>query len=315
MKILVVGGAGFIGHNVVSMLEDEGHSCAILDNCTDYGILDRKQHDLLIAERMERVNAELHRGSIEDKGDVLRVFAKFQPDVVMHLASFPRAKIVNTNPLWGREVMIDGTENLLEAAALYDVKRFMYVSSSMVYGDFDGGIKETGDKKPGSLYATYKLAGEQLTQWFAEKAGFEWSVVRPSAVYGPRDVEDRVVSKFFANAMNNGTLNVNGIDERLDFSHVSDVARGMCLAATHPAAANEAFNITRGEDETILTAATIIQGMVGKGEVLIRERDMSMPSRGFLSVNKASRLLGYKPMVNIQEGFQDYYDWIKSHTV
>jgi UDP-glucose 4-epimerase len=311
MKILVVGGAGFIGHNVVSMLEDEGHSCAILDNCTDYGILDRKQHDALIAERMERVNAELYRGSVEDKGDVLRAFARFEPDVVMHLASFPRAKIVNTNPLWGRSVMIDGTENLLEAAALYDVKRFMYVSSSMVYGDFDGGIKESGDKKPGSLYATYKLAGEQLTQWFAEKAGFEWSVVRPSAVYGPRDVEDRVVSKFFVNAMNNATLNVNGIDERLDFSYVTDVARGMILAATHPAGANEAFNITRGEDETILTAATIVQGMVGKGEVFIRERDMSMPSRGFLSVDKATRLLGYKPQVNVQEGFAAYYDWLK----
>ena len=315
MKILVVGGAGFIGHNVVSMLEDEGHSCAILDNCTDYGILDRAEHDKLIAERMERVSAELHRGSIEDKGDVLRVFAKFQPDVVMHLASFPRAKIVNTNPLWGREVMIDGTENLLEAATLYNVKRFMYVSSSMVYGDFDGGIKETGDKKPGSLYATYKLAGEQLTQWFAEKAGFEWSVVRPSAVYGPRDVEDRVVSKFFARAVRGEQLHVNGENERLDFSHVSDVARGMILAATHPEAANEAFNITRGEDELIRTAANIVVGMVGQGTVNIRERDMSMPSRGFLSVTKASSRLGYRPMVNIQEGFQDYYDWIQSHNI
>ena len=315
MKILVVGGAGFIGHNVVSMLEDEGHSCAILDNCTDYGILDREQHDALIAERLERVQAPLHRVNIEDKADVMSVFLVEQPEVVMHLASFPRAKIVNTNPLWGRNVMIDGTENLLEAAALYDVKRFMYVSSSMVYGDFDGGIKESGDKKPGSLYATYKLAGEQLTQWFAERAGFEWSVVRPSAVYGPRDVEDRVVSKFFVNAMNNGTLNVNGSQERLDFSYVTDVARGMILAATHEAAANEAFNVTRGEDETILYAARLVQGMVGRGEVKIRPRDMSMPSRGFLSVNKATRLLGYKPQVNIQEGFAAYYDWLKTDSI
>jgi len=315
MKILVVGGAGFIGHTVVSMLEDEGHSCAILDNCTDYGILDREQHDALIAERMERVTAELYHGSIEDKGDVLRAFAKFQPEIVMHLASFPRAKIVNTNPLWGREVMIDGTENLLEAAALYDVKRFMFVSSSMVYGDFDGGIKETGDMKPGSLYATYKLAGEQLTQFFAEKCGFEWTVVRPSAVYGPRDVEDRVVSKFFARAMRNETLFVNGSQERLDFSHVSDVARGMILAATHPEGANQAFNITRGEDETILYAARLVQSMVGSGEVKIRPKDPTMPSRGFLSINKAGARLGYRAVVNIQEGFQDYYDWIKTHTV
>ena len=311
MKVLVVGGAGFIGHNVVSMLEDEGHECAILDNCTDYGILNREQHDALIAERLERVEAELYRGSVEDKGDVLRAFAKFEPDVVMHLASFPRAKIVNTNPLWGREVMINGTENLLEAAALYDVKRFMFVSSSMVYGDFSGGIKESGDKKPGSLYATYKLAGEQLTQWYAEKCGFEWSVVRPSAVYGPRDVEDRVVSKFFARAMRGDQLHVNGAEERLDFSYVTDVARGMILAATHSEGANQAFNITRGEDELISTAANVVVSIVGKGTINIRGRDMSMPSRGYLSVNKAEQVLGYRPQVNIQEGFAAYYDWLK----
>ena len=313
MKIIVVGGAGFIGHHVVKELQDQGHTCVVLDSCTTYGILEPVAHERLINERMDYMNrSEMYHGDISDWNDVQSCFEQHQPEVVIHLASFPRAKIVNTDPLTARHTMIDGLENLLTSSVDVGAKRFVYVSSSMVYGDFAGGVTEDAACKPGSIYAAYKHAGELLTKHFAAKHNMEYSIVRPSAVYGPRDVEDRVVSKFFMNALQDKPLNVNGVNEKLDFSFVEDVAHGIVLAATHVLAADETFNITRGEEDTILRAAELVRDIVGKGGINVRERDMSMPSRGYLNTDKAYRLLNYEPHTNIEQGFPLYYEWIQN---
>jgi len=310
MNILVIGGAGFIGHNVVRILEEQGHKCFIFDNFTTYDVLDYQDHKKLITERLSLVDAQVIKGNIEDYTRLEFAFDTARPEVVIHLASHPRAKIVNNNPFQARKTMIDGTENLLRLTNYYDVKRFVYISSSMVYGDFERGVCEDDDLKPGSIYATYKLAGEQLTELTAKTGNFEYAIVRPSAVYGPRDVEDRVVAKFFAKAINNGILNVNGANEYLDFTYVADVAHGIVLAATKEEAANQTYNMTYGFDETILNAAKTIIELVGKGDINIREKDADMPSRGYLNNAKAKQELGYCPTVNIFQGFKLYNEWL-----
>jgi nucleoside-diphosphate-sugar epimerase len=313
MRIMVVGGAGFIGHNVVQQLEELGHHVVVVDNWTTYGILEPTAHMKLIDERMSLFNgAIMCPWDISNREKILASVDRHRPEVIIHLASFPRAKIVNSDPLSARSTMIDGLEHLLTGAKESKVKRFVYISSSMVYGDFEGGVTEDAPCKPGSIYAAYKHAGELLTKHFAEKYNMEYSIVRPSAVYGPRDVEDRVVSKFFMNALHDKPLNVNGVNEKLDFSYVDDVARGIVLAATHVLAADETFNITRGEEDTILRAAELVRTIVGKGKINVRERDMSMPSRGYLSTEKAYRLLNYEPRTNIEQGFPLYYEWIQN---
>ena len=313
MKIMVVGGAGFIGHHVVKELQDSGHECIVLDNWTTYGILEPKAHQKLIDERIDYMgHPTMCPWDIASTNHINSSFERHNPDVVIHLASFPRAKIVNTNPLMARHTMINGLENLLTASVNTGVKRFVYISSSMVYGDFEGGVTEDTPCKPGSIYAAYKHAGELLTKHFADKHNMDYAIVRPSAVYGPRDVEDRVVSKFFMNAIQDKPLNVNGVNEKLDFSFVEDVAHGIVLAATHPLAMNETFNITRGEEDTILRAAELVKCLVGKGDINVRERDMSMPSRGYLSTDKAYRLINYEPRTNIEQGFPLYYEWIQN---
>jgi nucleoside-diphosphate-sugar epimerase len=309
MKILVVGGAGFIGHHVIKRLQDRGHECIVLDNYTDYGILEPVRHQQLIFKRLDYIgDPGTSVVDISEYGKVESHIGKIKPDVIIHLASFPRAKVVNNNPLNARVTMIDGTENLLMAAKNFNVKRFVYISSSMIYGDFIGGVTEDAPAKPGSIYATYKLAGEQLTKHYAD----EYTIVRPSAVYGPRDVEDRVVSKFFAEAMKGGVLNVNGELERLDFSYIDDVANGITLAATHENAANETFNITYGQDETIMNAARAVVDIVGKGTINIRSRNPNMPSRGYLDITKAETLLDYNPQIDMYTGFEMTYDWLKN---
>ena len=310
MKIFVIGGAGFIGHNVVRKLENLGHDVRIMDNLTNYGIIDEDFMARLHDTRLATFKGTLHKTDITTNTS-RTIIDIHKPDIIIHLASFPRAKIVNADPANGVPTMTTGLMNMLVSGARNSMSRFVYISSSMVYGDWDGGIHEDATCKPGSIYASLKLAGEQITKQFAKNHGFEYTIVRPSAVYGPRDVEDRVVSKFLRAAMEDKELYVHGEREILDFSYVDDVANGIVAAALQPAAANETFNITAGVGEYIQDAAHIMTTIANGGQLRIGQRNMEMPSRGYLKISKARKLLDYCPQHMIETGFKNYYDWAK----
>ena len=134
-------------------------------------------------------------GDVLDRMNCLKAF-KNKPDVVIHLATYPRAKIVDQDPINGIPKVIGTTTNLLWHAAEFDTKKFVYISSSMVYGDFADGTREDSSTKPQNIYGEAKLTGERLTKLFAKSDGLNYIIVRPSGVYGPGDLPDRVVSKF-----------------------------------------------------------------------------------------------------------------------
>lgn len=132
-------------------------------------------------------------------------------------------------------------------------------------------------------------------------------------MYGPRDVEDRVASKFLLNAMRNETITVRGANEVLDFTYVDDIANGICLAATLPAAKNQMYNMTRGVGHTLLDAAKLAVKITGsQSAIVVADKDASFPSRGTLSIEKAKAELGYSPKVDLEEGFKLYHDWLVS---
>lgn len=314
MKILVTGGLGFIGHNVVRVLETLRHDVAIIDNKTDYSIIPKPELDYLMLERLCRIKTRnITIASIEKPFDE-SIFEDV--DIVIHLASFPRQKIVNLNPTWGSRVMSEGLLNLLELSVKHKVKKFVYVSSSMVYGNFGkneffDGIDESTDCRPLGQYGILKLAGEWLVQDYSRNKNLDYTIIRPSAVYGPYDVEDRVVSKFLLNAMRGGEIVVNGTDDELDFTHIDDCAMGIALAAVSENTKNATYNITRGRSRSLLEAAELAVKIVGKGTIRVNPRDNSFPQRGQLNTLRARSDFGYYPEVNIEEGFQEYYDWLK----
>lgn len=311
-KILITGGSGFIGHNVTRMLELYGHHCRVIDNNTSYGFIPGAELAYLTDHRRKRFRSEVLPYDICEPQAIATEFNKFKPDVLIHLASFPRQKVVNANPILGSQVMSTGLINILENAVKSNVKRFVYVSSSMVYGDFTSNEQsEDADCEPQGQYGILKLAGEWLVKDYARKYGFEWVIVRPSAVYGEWDVEDRVVSKFMIQALRGETLKVNGADEVLDFTYVDDAAQGIALAATMKKAANNTYNITRSDPTqyTLLDAANLAVEIVGKGSVEVKERDFDFPKRGKLSIERAKKDLNYIPLIDVKRGFQRYYDW------
>lgn len=316
MRAFITGSAGFIGHNVVRILEQQGVECFGIDNRTNYGFVPQDELDYLLRERFKRIRSVPLVADIRNTDDIRSRIGIFNCDTVIHLASFPRQKVVGQNPVVASEVMSTGLINLLEAARFNRVKRFVYISSSMVYGDFESDVTEDAICNPIGQYGIMKYMGEKLVEDYARQYGFEYVIIRPSAVYGELDVEDRVVSKFMLGAMRGETLKVKGANEVLDFTYVQDAARGIVQATVSKNSANKIYNITRSSERqyTLQDAAELAIQIAGRGTLEIQDRDLAFPKRGRLNIDRAVKDFNYSPSVNVEEGFLKYYDWFKSST-
>jgi nucleoside-diphosphate-sugar epimerase len=311
LKILVTGGEGFIGSWIVEKLSQMGHRVTTLDNSNTYDVIEREELDRLCQWRQRNWKRVTKRS-----GNVImpldRQYLKGQ-DIVIHLASYPRAKIVNDHPEMGVENIVVGTTGMLQDCAEYGVKRFVYVSSSMIYGDFVDGTKEDFQPNPINIYGEAKLAGERLTQQFNRATGLEYAIARPSGVYGAGDIPDRVLSKFFAAAMNNRDINVHDANNRVDFTYVEDTADGIISCALEKKAANKVFNITAGSATSLGEAAGKIIKLTGsKSQIKDTGQNNLYPERGTLDIAQAKNLLNYQPQHNFDQGIKKYYEWLQN---
>ena len=181
----------------------------------------------------------------------------------------------------------------------------------MVYGDFNMVGYEDMKCTPKGIYGILKLAGEALTQDHCERAGIDYVILRPSAGYGPGDVEDRVVSKFLTAAIRNQEITVCGQNELLDFTYVDDCVRGIVRAANNFNSSGRTYNITRGKGRTLLEAAELAISVAGGGRIKLADANPNFPSRGTLSNIRAGQDFGYHGRVDIEQGFQIYHDWLQ----
>lgn len=316
MKYLITGGLGFIGSKIIEKLSGDGHSVICVDNEDTYDIITPTELGRLIKWRTRNWDHKfVHciKGDILDRMVCLKAFSH-RPDTVIHLATYPRAKIVDKDPINGIPKVIGTTTNLLWHAAKFNTKKFVYISSSMVYGDFDDGTREESNTKPQNIYGEAKLTGERLTKLFAKRDGLNYVIVRPSGVFGPGDLPDRVVSKFFAKAMRNETIELHNGDNKVDFTYRQDAAYGIIKAAESDVA-NTSFNITAGNATSLRTLAETIVEITGSDSEI---KDVGMhklyPKRGTLDISRAKDLLEYEPKFTLRQGLQSYYDWIRQHT-
>jgi len=311
-KILITGGLGLIGHNVVHRLQSLGHEVVVTDICTNYGIVPQSEIDYLITERRKKIDpaTKIYDVDIVDQVGMENLMRSHKFDTVIHMASFPRQKVVNANPMRGSRTMSEGLLNLLELGERNNISKFVYISSSMVYGDFKDQVTEDSVCCPQGQYGIMKLAGEWLVKDYTRRSAFDHVIIRPSAVYGELDVEDRVISKFLLTALRGGVIKVNGASETLDFTYVDDAADGIAAATLEDQGINKTFNITKSHSKTLLAAAELAVRLIGKGTIEVRDRDLDFPSRGALNIDAARKYLGFAPKVDIEEGFQRYRDWL-----
>jgi len=312
MKILVTGGKGFIGSKIVEMLSND-HKVTVVDNHDTYGIMTKQELNNLYTWRTRNWNAKnvtMIQGDILDRLVCLKAFSH-NPEIVIHLATYPRAKIVDNDPIVGIPKVINTTTNLLWHSAKFNVKKFVYVSSSMVYGDFADGTKEDASTKPKNIYGEAKLTGERMVKLFAKRDGLNYNIIRPSGVYGPGDMPDRVVSKFFAKAIKNETITLHNGENKVDFTYKQDTARGIILAALS-SVANVSFNITAGNATSLRTLAEKIIAITGSESDLEDTGNHKLyPMRGTLDIGRAKDLLQYEPEFTLEQGLKSYYDWLQ----
>jgi len=256
-------------------------------------------------------NVSVIDGDILDRLVCLKAFSH-RPEIVIHLATYPRAKIVDNDPIAGIPKVIGTTTNLLWHSSQFGTKKFVYISSSMVYGDFVDGMKEDGKTKPKNIYGEAKLTGERMVKLFAKRDGLNYNIIRPSGVYGPGDMPDRVVSKFFAKAMANETITLHNGANKVDFTYRQDAATGIIQAALS-SVANVSFNITAGHATSLRTLAEMIIEITGsKSELEDIGNHKLYPMRGTLDIGRAKDLLGYEPKFTLEQGLKSYYDWLQN---
>lgn len=313
-KIFITGGAGFIGSYVCRQLLEMGHEVVVYDAFVHYIPPLKSLLKDYLELRFEGIadQIEFRRGDTRDKAHLRRVIGETRPDRILHLAALPIADLSNEHSEEALTSILEGAVNVLEVLRDVDfVERFLYISSSMIYGDFEEiPAPEDHPKHPKDIYGGTKYAGEVMTETFGRRYGIPYSIVRPSAVYGPYDVNRRVSQIFVENALLGKPITLySGGKQSLDFTYVEDTASGIIKVLFNDRAEGEAFNITYGRGYTLREFAEILKGFFPDLEVnIVQERDVFRPKRGALAIQKAQELVGYQPQVSLEKGLSKYIE-------
>ena len=330
-KIALIGGAGFIGHNLALALAKRGADVHVIDSLQVNNLLqfsskmpDLEQRDLylrIIHERLDLLHAANIPLYVQDARDYHALGRllnhQIKPEVIIQLAAVAHAGKSNKDPYSTFDHSLRTLENALDCARDQDyVKQFIFFSSSMVYGNFrTEEVDEEHPLDPIGIYGALKLAGERLVIAYNQVFELPYTIIRPSALYGPRCVSRRVGQVFIESALNGAKLKVDGDgNEKLDFTYIDDLIDGVCLTITDPAAVNQTFNLTYGSSRSIQDLLAVVKRHFPQVEVERVQRDKLMPFRGTLSVAKARRLLGYDPQNPIEAGFGKYIEWYQTLT-
>jgi nucleoside-diphosphate-sugar epimerase len=263
-------------------------------------------------DMLRESNIAVHVQDARDYHALSHLLTRLKPDVIVHLAAVAHAGRSNKDPLSTFDHSLRTLENSLDWARS-GLERFVYFSSSMVYGNFLAeSVDEEHPLNPIGIYGALKLSGEKIVIAYNQVFDLPYTIVRPSALYGPGCVSRRVGQIFIENAMNGSKLRVEGDgSEKLDFTYIDDLAEGICLAIQNPAGRNQTFNLTYGSSRPISDLVKIISQYFPDVEVEQVQRDKMMPFRGTLSVDKAVNMLGYAPQNPIEIGFPKYINWYR----
>jgi nucleoside-diphosphate-sugar epimerase len=326
-RIVLIGGAGFIGHNLAIALKREGAEVSVVDGLTVNNLLHFTSSNEVLK------NAGLYRRIINQRLDLLReheiplyvqdardyinlshVLNKIEPQVVVQLAAVAHANKSNKDPYSTFDHSLRTLENALDHARGSSVEHFIYFSSSMVYGNFaDGAVTEETPCEPLGIYGALKFAGEKLVIAYNQVFDLPYTIVRPSALYGERCVSRRVGQVFIENAMEGKELKVMGNgQDRLDFTYIGDLVHGILCCMREDRARNQIFNLTFGQGRSIEELAHVLREVFPDIHIVYEPRDSLMPERGTLCVDKAKRMIGYEPSYPLERGFREYIEWYRA---
>ena len=322
-KILLVGGCGFIGHNLAIHLKKMGADPVIVDSLAVNNILSFADNEIknktlyssILNNRIELLNSNKIKLIIQDARDyhaISKIYTDINPDIIIHLAAVSHANKSNKDPHSTFDHSCRTLENTLDYAKK-NKTHTIYMSSSMVYGNFESeDVKEDRTCKPIGIYGTLKYSGELLVKAYSDVFDLPYTIIRPSALYGERCVSRRVGQIFIENAIQNLDITINGSgEEKLDFTYIEDLINGIGLCCSNKNAINQTFNLTYGKSKKINELTEVLKNEFPNIKFFYKEKEKFMPERGTLDVSKAKKLIGYNPINPIDTGYIKYISWYK----
>ena len=305
INVLVTGGNGAVGCNLVKRLLEQDAKVTVLDDFSQSGTGNLQKHQNLV----------IVKGDITDNKSLSKIFSK-KFDYVFHLAARFANELSVKDPLEDLRVNVQGTLQMLLYASKQQPERFLYTSSSSLYGHQQNSVmKEDLMPNPSTPYATSKLTAEYYCKSIHELYGMDYTIVRLSNSYGPYDPPGRyrnVIPNFFENAMHKKPLTITGTGkETRDFTFVEDCVEGIILAATKKGGKNETFNLGTGKETQIHDIAKLILNITGSKSKINHKpmRSFDHVKRRKMDISKAKRMIGYNPSTLIEQGLEKTYEW------
>ncbi len=313
MRILVTGGAGFIGSNLAKQLIDRGDEVVILDNFNDY--YDPKLKEDRIKTVLKKCKFKLYRGDIRDVKILEKIFKKEKIDKIVHLAAMAGVRYSLENPSLYYEVNVMGTQNMLDFAVKYKIKNFVYASSSSVYGNNKKLPFSESDNVDTQIspYAASKKANELQAHVYSHIYKLPTTGLRFFTVYGPWGRPDMALFLFTDAIINNQTINVfNKGNMTRNFTYVEDIVSGI-IAVLDKNLACEVMNIGGDKEEKLTRFIEVIEENIGKKakKKLLPMQPGDVPST--VADIKKLRKLGWKPTTRIETGIKNFITWYKEY--
>lgn len=310
MTILITGGAGFIGSNLIEVLL-KGSEVICIDNFNDFYSPEQKRKNVM--GFLAHPRFRLIEGDISNKAKVSKAFEKSSIDAIVHLAAYGGVRPSIKNPALYIKNNILGTSNMLELARDYKINKFIFASSSSVYGNqarvpFSEGVNVN---TPISPYAATKLAGEQLCYTFHHLYGISTLCLRFFTVYGPRQRPDLAIYKFTKQIYEDMPLLMYGKGDTMrDYTYISDIIDGIIRAINYDKSGFEIINLGDSKPIQLKKLVELIENKLEKKANIeylpLQSGDML---ETYAKITKAQRLLGYTPKVNIDEGISRFVNW------
>lgn len=310
LRILVTGGAGFIGSHFCERLLERGHKVVCIDNFDSFYDPELKRKN--IANCLSHPHYQLMKGDILDRAFLEHIFASCPFDAVVHLAARAGVRPSIQSPSFYQKVNIEGSLNLLELAARHKIPKFIFASSSSVYGKNNHLPFSESDPvdQPISPYAATKKAGELLAYTYHVLYGISVHCLRFFTVYGPRQRPDMAIHQFTHRIFIGQEIPLYGDGSaRRDFTYISDILDGMERSLLH---CNGYAIYNLGESRTIdlLSLISLIERALNKKAKIawMSEQPGDVPVT-YADISKAQKELGYSPKVPIEEGIVKFVEW------
>lgn len=314
-KILVTGFAGFIGSHLTEKLLGDGHTVVGIDDFNDF-------YDIKIKERnisgfKNNKNFYLNKADIRNKETINEIFASHKPETVIHLAARAGVRPSVKDPILYEEVNVLGTLNLLEAAKNTSCKKFIFGSSSSIYGECKNiPFKESElDLKPISPYGVTKLTGERHCFTYHHLYKLPIICLRFFTVYGPRQRPDLAIYKFTKLIEENKQIPVFGDGQyKRDFTYITEIIDGIIGSIKYNKTSFEIFNLGESHTTSVIDLVKLIEDALGKKATIdwqpAQPGDVPLT---YADVSKAERLLDYKPKTKPEEGIKKFVEWYRSN--